>query len=71
MWRWMLAEGVIKNMKQYDEITGSDSKAGISILKCKGSSRRAKHIELKIGGWGSDSFMDPQQGSRVPCSCRA
>jgi hypothetical protein len=47
LWRGMLAGGVIEDMKQCDEITGSDSKAGISILR-KGSSRRTKHIELKV-----------------------
>ena len=44
----MLAEGVTENMKVVDEIIGSDSKAGISILKRKGSSRRTKRIELKV-----------------------
>ena len=33
LWRWMLAEGIIEDMKQMDEIVGSDSSAGISILK--------------------------------------
>ncbi len=45
---WNLAAGVIENMKHYDEIIGSDSQAGISILKRKGSSRRTKRIELKV-----------------------
>jgi hypothetical protein len=29
--RWMLAGGDIENMKQCDEITGSDSKADLSV----------------------------------------
>ncbi len=37
MWRWMLAEGVIEDMKVVNEIIGSDSKAGINILKRNGS----------------------------------
>ncbi len=36
LWRWMLAEGIIVDMKQTDEIVGSDSSAGISILKRNG-----------------------------------
>ncbi len=37
LWRWMLAGGIAEGTKQVDEITGSDSSAGISILKRKGS----------------------------------
>ncbi len=48
LWRWMLAEGIIEDMKQTDEIVGSDSSAGISILERKGSSRRTKQVELKV-----------------------
>jgi hypothetical protein len=48
MWRWMLADGIIEDMKQMDKIVGSDSSAGISILKRKESSRRTKHVELKV-----------------------
>jgi hypothetical protein len=48
LWRWMLADGIIEDMKQTDEIVGSDSSAGISILKRKESSRRTKHVELKV-----------------------
>jgi hypothetical protein len=48
MLRWMLAEGVTEDMKVVDEIVGSDSKVGISILKRSGSSRRTTHVELKV-----------------------
>ena len=48
LWRWMLVEGIIEDMKQMDEIVGSDSSAAISILKRKGSSRRTKHVELQV-----------------------
>ena len=34
--------------KKAEEIIGSDSSAGISILKRNGSSRRTKHVELKV-----------------------
>ncbi len=37
----------MRSMKQSDEITGSDSRASISILKREGSSRRTKRVELK------------------------
>ena len=47
LWRWMLAKGVIDDMKNAEEIIGSDSSAGISILKRRGSSRRTKDVELK------------------------
>ena len=39
LWCWMLADGIIEDMKQTDEIVGSDSSAGISILERKESSR--------------------------------
>ena len=48
LWRWMLADGIIEDMKQTYEIVGSDSSAGISILKRKESSRRTKRVELKV-----------------------
>ena len=48
LWRWMLAKGVIDDMKNAEEIIGSDSSAGISILSTKGSSRRTQHVELKV-----------------------
>ena len=48
LWRWMLAKGDINKMTQEEEIIGSDSKAGISILRSRGSTRKTKHIELKV-----------------------
>ncbi len=48
-WRWILAaKGVIDDVKAVDEIIGSDSKAGINILTQSGSSRRTKHMKLKV-----------------------
>ena len=44
----MLAKGVIDDMKNAEEIIGSDVSAGISILKRRGSSRRTNHVELKV-----------------------
>ena len=44
----MLAEGETDKMTQEEEIIGSDSKAGISILRRRGSTRRTKHIERKV-----------------------
>ena len=38
--RWMIAEGDINKMIQQEEIIGSDSKVGISILRRRGSTRR-------------------------------
>ena len=62
MWRWMLAEGVIEDMKVVDEIIGSDSKAGISILKRNGSSRRTKQAycqlkHVKIMKYGTEDML--------------
>ncbi len=48
MWHLMSAEGVTEDMKVVDEIVGSDSKAGVRILKRSGSSRRTKHVVLKV-----------------------
>jgi hypothetical protein len=48
LWKWMLAKRIIDDLKDAEDIIGSDSSAGISILKSRGLSRRTKHVELKV-----------------------